>query len=68
MAATDRDTGEDRFNSWIGTLNPGNTATVTVIYRPSIMPVKGDVTRFVTVETNDPANNQLTFNIKAFVE
>ena len=54
--------------SWVGTLVPGDTATVTVIYRPSIMPVKGDISRSVYVETNDPANKQLTFTIKAFVE
>ncbi|MEK7543947.1 MAG: DUF1573 domain-containing protein [Patescibacteria group bacterium] len=55
-------------NSWIGTVNPSDTATVTVIYRPSVMPVKGDVSRSVYVETNDPANAKLTFTVKAFVE
>lgn len=55
-------------NSWIGTVNPGESATVSVIYRPSVMPVKGDVSRSVYVETNDPANQKLTFNVKAFVE
>lgn len=54
--------------SWVGSLSPGDTATVTIIYRPSIMPVKGDVSRSVYVETNDPDNKQLTFSIKAFVE
>lgn len=54
--------------SWVGSLNPGDTATVTVIYRPSVMPVKGDTSRSVYVETNDPANKQLTFTIKTFVE
>lgn len=54
--------------SWIGSLNPGDTATVTVIYRPSLMPVKGDISRSVYVETNDPANKQLTFTVKTFVE
>lgn len=54
--------------SWVGSLSPGDTATVTVIYRPSIMPVKGDTSRSVYVETNDPANKQLTFTIKTFVE
>ena len=54
--------------SWVGSLIPGDTATVTVIYRPSIMPVKGDISRSVSVETNDPQNKQLTFTIKTFVE
>lgn len=55
-------------SDWIGSLNPGNEATVTVIYRPSVMPVKGDVSRSVYVETNDPASPKLTFTVKAFVE
>lgn len=55
-------------NNWNGTIEPGKTATVSLIYRPSIMPVKGDVSRSVYVETNDPAQKQLTFSIKAFVE
>lgn len=54
--------------SWVGALNSGDIATVTVIYRPSIMPVKGDISRSVYVETNDPTNKQLTFTIRTFVE
>lgn len=55
-------------NSWTGTINPGKSATVSVIYQPSIMPVKGDISRSVYIKTNDPANPQLTFSIKTFVE
>jgi len=55
-------------NSWTGTLGPGEKAIVSVIYRPSIMPVTGDISRSVSVETNDPDNSQLTFTIKTFVE
>lgn len=55
-------------SSWIGTLNPDESATVNVIYRPSLMPVKGDVSRSVYLETNDPVNPKLTFTVKAFVE
>ena len=55
-------------NSWIGSVNPGESAIVTVIYRPSVMPVKGDVSRSVYVDTNDPANTTLTFTVTAFVE
>jgi hypothetical protein len=54
--------------TWIGTLNPGEKATVTAIYRPSVMPVKGDVSRSVYIETNDPANTKLTFTVKANVQ
>lgn len=55
-------------SSWIGIVRPGESATVTVIYRPSSMPVKGDVSRSVYVDTNDPANPKLTFTVKAFVQ
>ena len=55
-------------SDWIGTLPPGEQAIVMVIYRPSVMPVKGDVSRSVYVETNDPTNPKLTFTVKAFVE
>ena len=53
---------------WSGTVNPGETATVSVVYRPQIMPVKGDISRSVYVQTNDPKNDRLTFTIQTFVE
>ena len=53
---------------WTGTLDPGQSATVAVIYRPRIMPVQGDISRSVYVQTNDPDNKQLTFTIKTFVQ
>lgn len=53
---------------WIGELKKGEKATIKVIYRPQIMPVKGVVTRDVYVSTNDPDNPKLTFTIKAFVD
>lgn len=55
-------------NNWNGKVDPGESATVSLIYRPRIMPVKGDISRSVYVETNDPAQKQLTFSIKTFVE
>lgn len=55
-------------NPWVGTVDPGKKATLRVIYRPFIMPVKGPVTRDVYVSTNDPANSRLTFTVKANVE
>lgn len=54
--------------SWIGSLEPSESAIVSVIYRPSVMPVKGEVSRSVYVETNDPNNAKLTFTVKAVVE
>ena len=55
-------------NSWTGTVDPGGKATLYVIYRPFIMPVKGVVTRDVFMQTNDPENPKLTFTVKAEVE
>lgn len=53
---------------WQGIVEPGKKATLTVIYRPYIMPVSGVVTRDVYVSTNDPENEKLTFTFKANVE
>lgn len=55
-------------SNWTGELPAGQKAIVSVTYKPSIMPVKGDVTRAVYVSTNDPDNKELTFSVKAFVE
>ncbi len=55
-------------STWQGTLEPGKQAKVEVIYRPSIMPVKGEVGRDVYITTNDPEKPMLTFSVKAFVE
>lgn len=55
-------------SSWVGELKAGEKATVTAIYKPSIMPVSGPVAREVYVGTNDPDNPKLTFTISAFVE
>lgn len=55
-------------NTWVGSVEPGKKAILSVIYRPYIMPVKGPVTRDVYVQTNDPENPSLTFTVKADVE
>lgn len=55
-------------NPWTGTIDPGKKATLNVIYRPFIMPVKGVVTRDVYVQTNDPTKSQITFTVKANVD
>jgi len=55
-------------SNWTGELPPGQKAIVSVTYKPSIMPVKGEVTRAVYVSTNDPDNKELTFSVKAYVE
>lgn len=55
-------------SSWTGDLPPGQKASVAVTYKPSLMPVKGEVTRSVFVSTNDPEKKVLTFSVKAYVE
>ncbi|MBI4066762.1 DUF1573 domain-containing protein [Candidatus Gottesmanbacteria bacterium] len=55
-------------SDWTTSLDPGKTATLSVIYRPFIMPVSGTITRDVFVQTNDPEKPKLTFTVKAFVE
>lgn len=55
-------------SSWVGEVKLGEKAKVTAIYKPSIMPVSGPVTREVYVGTNDPDKPKLTFIISAFVE
>ena len=54
--------------TWQGIVEPGKLATLTVIYRPYIMPVSGVLTRDVYMSTNDPENEKLTFTVKANVE
>ncbi len=55
-------------SNWVGVVQKGNKALVRVTYKPSIMPVKGEVTRMVYVKTNDPNNPELTFSVKANVK
>lgn len=55
-------------SNFAGEVLPGKNAKIRVIYRPSVMPVYGDVGREVYVETNDPDNPRLVFKIKANVK
>lgn len=48
-------------------ISPETTATVTVIYRPFVMPVYGAVEREVYVSTNDPSHTKLVFQVTANV-
>ncbi len=70
---TINDVKSEEFNmhsksSWTGEVKPGEKAILTVIYRPSVMPVSGPVSREVYLLTNDPDKPKLTFTISAFVE
>lgn len=55
-------------SNYAGEILPGKEAKVRVIYRPSIMPVYGIVSREVYVETNDPQNPKLVFKVQANVK
>ncbi|MCL4359834.1 DUF1573 domain-containing protein [Patescibacteria group bacterium] len=56
------------LTNWIGEIPAGQSAVLTVIYRPSVMPVSGPITRQVTFSTNDPNNPDLEVSIAANVE
>jgi len=56
----------DRAN-WLGEVPAGKKAILTVIYRPSVMPVNGPITRQVTFSTNDPKNQDVEVSIAAHV-
>lgn len=53
---------------WQGEIASGQQAVVEVIYEPAKMPVKGQVTRVITFNSNDPANRDVQLEIIAVVE
>jgi len=52
---------------WKGTIAPGQSAIVRVIYKPHLMPVQGSVARNVKFNTNDPNNPVVELGIHATV-
>lgn len=63
-------TREEYMNAkkWKGTIQPGESATVRVIYKPYLMPVQGSVARNVKFSTNDPNNSVVELGIHATVK
>jgi hypothetical protein len=55
-------------NAWKGVLAPGREAVVTVIYKPSLMPVEGSAARNVKFATNDPQNPVVELGVHATVK
>lgn len=55
-------------SGFVTEIAPNDSASINVIYNPSVMPVYGLVEREIYLTTNDPLNQKLTFSIKAFVE
>lgn len=54
--------------SWQGVLEPGQTATAQVTYKPYLMPVQGLVERSFIFKTNDPLNSEVNLTVRAVVE
>ena len=54
--------------NWKTELQPNEEATLSVIYKPSLMPVYGPVQRFVTFETDDPEHKNVELTINATVK
>ena len=65
---TTKQYGMHKQSGYVTDVAPGDSATVKVIYNPSIMPVYGPVSRDVYVSTNDPENPKLIFTIKTVVK
>lgn len=65
---TTKQYGMHKQSGYVTDVAPGDSATVKVIYNPSIMPVYGPISRDVYVSTNDPENSKLIFTIKTVVK
>ncbi|MCL5784921.1 MAG: DUF1573 domain-containing protein [Patescibacteria group bacterium] len=61
--------GMNTVSSWVGEVQPGKEAILTVIFDPSYHGPSGigPINRFVSVETNDPNNKTLEFNLTGTV-
>jgi len=56
------------YKNWTGSIAPGKSAIVRVIYKPHRMPVQGSVARNVKFSTNDPQNPVVELGIHATVQ
>lgn len=61
--------GMSGVSSWIGEVQPGKTAELTVIFDPAFHGPNGvgQITRYISAETNDAGNPKLTFTLRGFV-
>lgn len=57
--------GMNSFSSWVGEVQPGKEATLTVVFDPKYHGLAGvgQITRLVAVETNDIQNPRLEFSL-----
>ncbi len=54
--------------SWHGEIAPQASATIRLIYQPSLMPVKGAVKREIVFKTNDPSYPLVNLSFNAIIE
>jgi len=54
--------------TWQGELPPDQSAILKITYQPSIMPIKGSVSRTVYFKTNDPNLSNTSIKFNAYVE
>lgn len=61
--------GMDTLSSWVGVVASGNEAKLTVVFDPAYHGPQGvgPINRFVSVETNDRANQKITFTLTGTV-
>lgn len=61
--------GMSGLSSWVGEVLAGKEAKLTVVFDPAFHGPQGTgpINRFVSVETNDPANSKLTFTLTGTV-
>lgn len=61
--------GMEDLSSWVGEVQKGKEAKLTVIFDPAFHGPAGvgPINRFVSVETNDQANSKLTFTVTGTV-
>lgn len=67
--ATSENFGMSTVSNWTGEVQPGNVATLTVIFNPAFHGPAGTglVTRFVSVETNALGNEKITYTVTGTV-
>jgi hypothetical protein len=54
--------------SWASELEKDQSAQLLITYDPSVHPAKGDVTRSIYFQTNDPNNLGVEIKFNVFVE
>lgn len=61
--------GMNTVSSWVGEVVPGNEAQINIVFDPAYHGPNGigPITRYISVDTNDPDNKTLEFTLTANV-